>query len=221
MKTQDDIFLKKEADAWYKRNAESLSPEARKGRDLVETLIRTHRLNPKQVLDIGTGNGWRIEALRRANPRAQYVGVEPSAKAIAAGKKHFPKLTLKRGVAAKLPVKDGSADLVLAVFVFHWVARDTLLQSVAEIDRALKDGGHLIICDFLPRVPRKNPYGHHKGVYTWKADYGALFEASGNYIPVERLYTYTADARGRRQDEFRAAATLYKKKIGAGYRKGA
>ncbi len=226
MKNQDDIFSKKEADAWYARNADALTPEAREMRsDLVEKLILKHRLHPKRVLDVGAANGWRLEAMRRARPRAQYVGVEPSASAVAAGKKKFPRIELKRGVAAKLPVKDASFDLALAVFTFHWVSRDTLLQSVAEIDRAITDGGYLIICDFLPREPRKNPYRYRPGVFTYKADYGALFEASGNYIRVERVYTYTADAKkhatAKTRDDFRAAATLYKKVIGGGYRPGA
>lgn len=225
MKNQDDIFFKKEADAWYARNESALTPETRRNsNDFVEKLICKHHLHPKQVLDVGASNGWRLEAMRRTRPRAQYTGVEPSAKAITAGKKQFPKIELKRGVAAKLPVADTSFDLVLAVFMFHWVARDTLLQSVAEIDRVLADGGYLIVSDFLPRQPRKIPYQHRAGVFTWKADYGALFEASGNYIPVERLYTLTAHAHARitprTRDGFRAGATLYKKKIGVGYKLG-
>lgn len=219
MKNQDDIFLKKEADAWYTRNARDLTPEARGSRnDFVNKLISKHRLHPKKVLDVGSSNGWRLEAMRRMNPHAQYTGIEPSARAVTAGKKQFPKIRLKRGVAADLPVADASADLVLAVFTFHWVARDTLLQSVAEIDRALRDGGHLIIVDFLPGAPRKNSYHHRRGVFTYKADYGALFEASGNYSSVERLYTYVAG--GRKGDDFRAAATLYKKQVGSGYQTG-
>ena len=219
MKNQDDIFLKKEADAWYTRNAPDLTPEARVDRnDFVNRLIRKHRLHPKRVLDLGSSNGWRLEAMRRENPRVKYIGIEPSTKAVSSGRKHYPKIFLKRGVAAKLPVRDASADLVLAVFVFHWVSRGTLLQSVAEIDRALCDGGHLIIVDFLPRVPRKNSYHHRRGVFTYKADYGALFEASGNYYSVERLYTHVAG--GRKGDDFRAAATLYKKQVGGGYQTG-
>lgn len=225
MKNQDDIFFKKEADAWFARNESALTPEARRNNnDFVEKLIRKHRLHPKRVLDVGASNGWRLEAMRRARPRAQYVGVEPSAAAISAGGRQFPKLTLKQGVAAKLPIADASFDLVLAVFVFHWIARDTLLQSVAEIDRVLADGKYLIVSDFLPRRPCKISYQHRPGVFTWKADYGALFEASGNYIPIERLYTFTAHAHiritPRTWDDFRAAATLYKKKIGTGYRSG-
>src|SRR3989344_8693748 len=119
MKNQDEIFFKKEADAWYARNAQALSPETRAGRrDMVEELIVKHRLRPRRVLDVGSGNGWRIEAMRRKRPRARYSGVEPSAKAVSAGRKCFSNITLKRGVAAALPVDDASADLVLAGFVF-------------------------------------------------------------------------------------------------------
>jgi len=222
MKNQDDIFFKKEADAWYARNAHVLAPEARRS-DLEQRLVRKHRLHPRRVLEVGAANGWRLESMRRKRPGARYTGVEPSAAAVREGKKVFPKLKLLRGVASALPVKN-VFDLVLVVFVLHWVSREKLLASVAEIDRTVAEGGYLLCSDFLPRVPRKNRYHHRPGLYTWKTDYGALFESSGNYRPVERVITdYRTGERAtpRTPEDFRAATTLYQKKTGIGYKEGA
>src|SRR3989344_1002348 len=229
MKIQEDIFLAKEGDAWYRRNIHGLSPAVREDDDEL-ALIRSERLRPRHVLEVGASNGWRLESIRRYRPRAHYVGIEPSREAVAAGKKKYPKLILKRGVAAHLPFSDSAFDLVLTVFVFHWVSRDKLLKSVAEIDRVLADGGHLIVSDFYSNVPRKNQYRHRKGVFTWKTDYGALFEASGNYMRVKRVVTKyrtggvsTATGQSsttRPPEDLLTVMTLYKKKLGIGYIKG-
>ncbi len=217
--TQDEIFLKSEADAWYKRNAHKLSPGAHRD-NIAAKFLRRHRLTFKRVLEVGSTNGWRLEMMRKQKPHASYVGVEPSRMAIREGKKFFPKLTLLRGIASALPVK-GVFDLVLIIFVLHWVSRENLLASIAEIDRVTAEGGYLLVSDFLPRVPSRNSYVHLKhGVSTWKTDYGALFEATGNYRKVERQifdYDTLKPANARTPDKVRAVITLYQKKTGVGY----
>jgi len=219
MKMEEEIFLKSEADAWYTRNSHALTPHVRR-EDIPLMLVRRHILTLKNVLEVGSSNGWRLEALRKRRPRASYVGVEPSRAAIMAGKKAFPKISLLRGVASALPVKS-AFNLVLVVFVLHWVSREKLLASITEIDRAVAENGYLIVSDFLPRKPRRNHYHHLKGgVSTWKMDYGALFEATGNYVQVERFISdYRTDKRvtARTPDNMRAVATLYQKKTGSGY----
>ena len=216
---EEEIFLKSEGDGWYKRCADGCSPDMRRG-DLVTALVRRHRLTFKRALDVGSANGWRLEMLREEAPRASYIGVEPSRAAVRAGTKMFPKIRLLRGIASALPVK-GVFDLVLVISVLHWVSREKLLASIAEIDRVTAEGGYLVVSDFLPRKPLKNKYTHLKsGVTTWKMDYGALFEASGNYRLVERLifdYDTIKTATTRTPDSVRAVTTLYQKKTGSGY----
>lgn len=215
---EEDIFLKSEADEWYKRNAHVLTPDVRLG-EIPAVLLRRHRCTFTRVLDVGASNGWRLEALRRRRPRALYVGVEPSRAAIKAGKNMFPELSLLHGVASALPVK-GVFDLVFVISVLHWVSREKLLASISEIDRTVAEGGHLLLCDFLPRTPRRNLYRHKKGVFTWKMDYGALFEATGNYQRIERMvYDYRTNklATARTPDDMREVGTLYQKKTGIGY----
>jgi len=217
--TQDEIFLRGEADAWYKRNAHKLSPGARRD-NIAAKFLRRHRLTFKRVLEIGSTNGWRLEMMRKQKPRASYVGVEPSRAAVRAGRKMFPNITLLRGVASALPVK-GAFNMVLVIFVLHWVSRGNLLASIAEIDRVTAEGGYLVVSDFLPRAPSKTKYAHLKrGVSTWKTDYGALFEATGNYRKIERLlfnYDTLKPADARTPERVRAVITLYQKKTGGGY----
>jgi SAM-dependent methyltransferase len=83
-------------------------------------------------------------------------------------------------------------DLVIVHFVFGWVDRTRLLRTVAEVDRLLCDGGHLIIGDFMPLAPTRVGYHHlpDEQAYTYKQNYADVFLAAGIY---EQICTLTGD----------------------------
>jgi SAM-dependent methyltransferase len=62
-------------------------------------------------------------------------------------------------------------------------------RAVAEIDRVLRDGGHLLRSDFLPDAPTRVRYHRRPevDVWTYKQDYAQPFLASGLYGEVERI----------------------------------
>ena len=95
------------------------------------------------IIDIGSGPGDLLAALRAFVPSARLVGVEPSdaMRAIAA----------ERGVmsvdghAEALPFADGTVDLVLSTLSsHHW---DDVSGGFAEIRRVLHPGGEARIYD--------------------------------------------------------------------------
>jgi ubiquinone/menaquinone biosynthesis C-methylase UbiE len=144
--------------------------------------------------------------------------VEPSNAAVADGVRLFPDVEFRRGLAACLPCDpDERFDLVIVNFVLHWVSRNTLMASMAEIDRVVGDGGYLILGDFLPDYPQNNPYCHRVGdeVCTFKLDYGAVFESTALYSTVcKRTYNHdhvasTARVRGSE----RAVCQLLRKSL--------
>ena len=185
---QDHIFLDKEGDNWFSRNERELSfAHDSDKKDWIMFALQTYGIEPKKVLEIGCSNGWRLDLIQKKYG-AECCGVEPSEKAISDGKSRYPSLKLYRGLASALPVKE-KFDLVLAPFVFHWISREELLTSVAEVDRALSDGGLLIITDFAPDSPQRVPYHHLPGenVYTYKIDYAGIFASTGMYYPVARF----------------------------------
>jgi SAM-dependent methyltransferase len=195
---QDDIFLNSEADAWFNSNAKVLGKDLEN--DFPLKLIDFLRLKPKKVLDVGAANGYRIAELSRRLGSGTYVAIEPSQAAIKDGQKRFPFIEFRRGLMYDLPLHDNEVfDLVIVHFVFHWISRDKLLGSVAELDRAIADGGYLILGDFLPDVPTKVRYHHLPGevVFTYKQDYAEIFLSSGLYTHIARLTfnhdTYSLD----------------------------
>ena len=188
MTTQDKLFLQSEGNCWFNRNAKELSSKEKNSLDHPINMIKAHNLKPKNVLEIGCSNGWRLGRIHDEFGSI-CVGIEPSENAINEGKKIFPDIEFRRGIAANLPVKeDEKFDLVIVNYVLHWISRESLMKSISEIDRIVKDGGHLIIGDFFPDSPARVPYHHlpEKDIYTFKLDYPKIFLSTATYAEVDK-----------------------------------
>jgi SAM-dependent methyltransferase len=105
------------------------------------------------VLDIGCGAGTDLLlAARRAGPRGRAIGVDMTEAmrhravqgAEACGLKH---VDVRNGDATRLPVDDGSVDVVISNGVLNLVPEKE--RVVAEIARVLKPGGRVQIADII------------------------------------------------------------------------
>lgn len=181
---QDTVFKVSEADAYFRRNRAAMATRDM-SRDLPLFLIDLYQLRPGTVFEVGASNGFRLDEIRKRFGTC-CVGLEPSAEAIQDAKDRFPEIQMLQGTAADIPWHD-PFDVVIANYVLHWVDRSTLLQSVAEIDRMVKDGGYLILGDFAPANRIRVPYHHKEPLWTFKQDYGGLFVGTGLYHPVAYL----------------------------------
>lgn len=187
--SQESIFLGGEADDWFNRNAQKLSQPVSKD-DIPLRLIREARLRPKRVLEVGASNGRRLAALRE-RIKCDCVAVEPAKAALRDGRRRFPGVRFLHGTADHLPaeVLRRPFDLVIVHAVFHWVSRERLMTALAQVDRVVAPGGHLLIGDFYPKTPEKIAYHHLPGsdVWTYKLDYPAVFLATGLYKEKARV----------------------------------
>lgn len=187
-RTQDLIFKKTEGDNYYKRNREKLLFFDLK-KDWPLQLLKKLNFKPEKVLEVGASNGWRAAAIERIYG-SKCVAIDPSKKAISEGKKIYPKISFHRGLMSNLPIKKNETfDMVIVSLVFHWIDRTTLMQSIAEIDRVLKNGGYLIISDFFPDKPITVPYHHlpNKKIFTYKLDYANIFLSTNLYRIIDRV----------------------------------
>lgn len=183
---QDFVFAQSEGDNWFERNRRALEAFDAKA-DLPLRLIELYGLRPRKVLEVGAANGYRLAELAKAR-EIEGTAVEPSADAIAYGRAKFPGIKFIQSSAAKIPLEE-KFDLIIVNFVFHWVDREKLLCSVAEVDRLLADGGFLIVGDFFPANFTKVRYHHltEEEIYTYKQDYARIFLASGIYEGISFL----------------------------------
>ena len=185
MTKQKEIFRTSEADAWFKRN-QGVVCGGKPQRSEVVDLLRGARIAPTKVLEIGCGNGLRLEQIREAFDCACF-GVDPSTEAVRDGKTRFPALSLSTGTADRLEFENGGFDTILFGFCLYLCDRADLFKIACEADRCLKDPGTMIITDFSPGFPYRNTYAHHADVYSYKMDYAKMFGWNPAYVEMARM----------------------------------
>ncbi len=119
------------------------------------------RLQPRSIIDLGSGTGYCTRALARRYPGARIIGVDiaPAMARNAArrtGRLSWPvsraRVRYVCGDAESLPVLSGSVDMVLSNLALQWCSPDAVF---AEIARVLRPGGVLMFTSFGPGTLRE------------------------------------------------------------------
>lgn len=188
--SQDKIFYRSESDGWFKRNKSHMVTDERIDQAL--SLIDMYGIKPKNVLEVGASNGWRLDRIANIYG-SKCTGIEPSAMAVSDGSKRYKKIKMIRGVATDLPLK-GKFDLVIVNFVLHWIPREKLFLALSEIDRMVTDDGYVIVGDFDPNMPTRTKYHHlpKEEIFTYKLPYAKIFTSTALYREIATV-TYDQD----------------------------
>ena len=113
------------------------------------------------VGDLGCGTGRVSEAL--APFVARVIAVDASGAMLQAAKRRlhaFDNVDLRRGELEALPIDEAQLDAATLMLVLHHVTEPA--RALAEVARALKPGGRLILVDMLPhgREQYRQQMGH-------------------------------------------------------------
>lgn len=106
--------------------------------------LRQGGLRPgMRVLDVATGTGLLARAAVRLG--GQVVGLDPSAGMLSHHNARS-RVSLSRGIAERLPFRDGSFDMLTMGYALRHVV--DLPSTFTEYRRVLRPGGRLLILDF-------------------------------------------------------------------------
>jgi len=220
---QETAFVTKEADAYFERNAPATLVPAPPDHRVLSTLRRIGLPKRGVLVDVGGGTGQLAAGFLEAYPGWSAKVIEPSRRAIEAGKKAFPTVDFREGSISKPDdLAFEPADLVIVSGVFCWIERALLSRAVSNVDLICRNSGFLVICDFDAPFPRANPYKHHNGLFTFKQDYAGIFCALGTYTLLSRESTssveYTRSDEHDPYDQQWVASILRKDLTGRYYR---
>jgi ubiquinone/menaquinone biosynthesis C-methylase UbiE len=102
------------------------------------------------VLEVATGTGVQLVNLALRNPRGRTVGVEVSDGVLRRTRARLQSADLDRvellsADARDLPFPDASFDLVVNSYMLDLLPREDIPRVLAEFQRVLKPGGHLVL----------------------------------------------------------------------------
>ena len=110
-----------------------------------------------RVLDVGTGPGWLLLALRRTIPEVEATGVDISAAMVSVARENLARAgsagicEVRQGGADDLPFADDSFDAVVSTgSLHHWKEP---VAGLNEVHRVLKPGGHALMYDLVSQLP--------------------------------------------------------------------
>lgn len=158
------------------------------------------------VLDLCTGTADLAIAAVKAVPSARVVGVDFAGAMLRVGlgklraRRLDDRITLIRGDATRIPVRDGWADAATIGFGIRNVAQPE--AALRELARAIKPGGRLVILEFgEPIVPGI------RGLYNWY--FRAVLPRLGRLVSSHQsAYSYLPASVGTFPPPAQFAATI-------------
>jgi len=126
---------------------------------------------PVQILDIGSGPGDLVIEIARRLPDARLIGVDlaPAMIDIARGSARAAglqtRISFELADAARLPVDDGSIDVVVSsLSLHHW---DQPPAVFAEVHRVLRPGGFSLVYDLAAITYSRTELAEILGAAGW------------------------------------------------------
>lgn len=212
-KTQKEIFLEKEGDAYFERNKMKLKKREVGIEDpiihaLVKIIDKKNIKENSSLLEIGCGEGKRLEWISQ-NLNIKCYGIDPSKKAINIANRND--VNAIQGTADNLKFDNEKFDIVVFGFCLYLCDRRDLFQIAKETDRVLKKSGYVIIRDFFSSSYQSKKYKHNDGIFSYKMDYRKLFDWHPNYDSIfHHVDTLSNTVSKDNKDEWGATSILRK-----------
>lgn len=142
------------APGYHRWWAPVIEPAALRLLELVAPRVDSHR--EAILVDVGAGTGPVARAAVARWPTIRAIAVEPSSGMLDLGRAEAARsldrsavgrLSWVTGVAERLPIEDGSADIVLSSFVYQYLR--SRIAALREARRILRPGGAIAVVTWL------------------------------------------------------------------------
>lgn len=150
------------------------------------------RLEPRRILDAGSGPGREARSLRRRYRAAELVRVDFSVAMLRQGRSWFDRSRAVCADLSRLPFAPGAFDLVWCNMAMHWAAEPVVW--LAELSRVLAPQGLLLFSTLGPDTLRElRPLSGADRVHEFldMHDLGDMLVASGLTTPVMEMEMLT------------------------------
>jgi len=146
------------------------------------------------LLDIGTGPGWLLLALKKESPGLSISGIDISQGMVSCAERNLKNsgygkdVQLKTGAAHSIPFPDRTFDVVVTTgSIHHWSEPEL---SMKEIYRVLKEGGRAYVYDIVKKIPSdivsnlKKDYGKFRTALLWLHSFEEPFYDLNEFVSL-------------------------------------
>jgi ubiquinone/menaquinone biosynthesis C-methylase UbiE len=180
------LVKNKEGDYWFNRNIKSSEIEKKiynKEYFKIIDLIKTSKINPKNILEIGCGTGDKLDFIRKElKIPKNCIGIDLSKKAIKYGTKKFKELKLYRMSSLDIYKIKKKFDLVICGFFLCLLDRHNIFKQFNLIYEKINYNGFLLIQDFEPLFNHTNFDNRNKNkLKIFKQSYTDFLVSSGTF----------------------------------------
>ena len=116
-------------------------------------LARRKAKRPATLLDVGSGTARFLSFVKSVQPRVKAIALDLSQPYLDRAKKRADKMgqamEFLAAPAEKIPLPDGSVDVVTAIYLFHELPPKIRAAVAKEIARVLKPGGLFVFADSI------------------------------------------------------------------------
>jgi SAM-dependent methyltransferase len=143
-----------------------------------------------RCLDLATGLGWATAGIADTAPSATILSVDYDFEVLPRAREYLNSQRLSRmpilcrADAKRLPLRDGSFDLVVCLYGLHHFRG--YLDGLREIARVLKPTGTFALIDPI-RSPHKPAGGHHGTEVLTQAELWRMLDEAGFEIRSSRI----------------------------------
>jgi ubiquinone/menaquinone biosynthesis C-methylase UbiE len=149
-----DVILehyRKEAEEHGKDASSTMRDEITRGREIASVLRALEHLGSQgaplgRMLDVGCGNAYLLEVLRKHHPAAALTGLEYTPEMVEIGRNRgVERCPIEQGDVRALPFADGAFDAVITErCIINVMDRAHQADSFREVARVLARGGHYL-----------------------------------------------------------------------------